>query len=855
VRSRLNGAGAWLLATLLPPAVFLLSLRVTGKAPFGPNGRSINDLGYQFEPMHALLRDLLHGASPGGWQLNWTSGLGVPFLPDYATYLASPFALFVVAVPRDAVPAGLVLITAMKYAAASVAMLAYLRARRPGGPLLGGALLSSAYALCGWAIDDASYGPMWLDGLVGLPLLALAGWWALVGRRPLLTPLLVAVVWWANFYTAWMATLGAGLLTLAAAFSVPSSLRSAAAGLLRAVGALVLGVASTAVILLPTLLAVRAAQPSGASAPVHWTVLESLSRLLPQTEGVGASPGLFVGTTTLVLALALPWVPSVPARERWPQSAVLAVAVVSIFWGPTMMLWHGFDTPQGSPFREAFVICGLVVVGAWLAANGLVRERSRRGVLGGIGFVAVLVVMGRSSPWVGPDAVWWVFGSLATLLCWLELSRATAGRWRRAVDIGGGGLLAVLLVGELLVTATHVSVVRDERFAPIPPAWSSTDVTLLAQAYRVHHDAPQVRGLLAGVENPNAPMLYGLAGAGYYSSLMPETTARMLAGLGHRVEGWGRRVLDTQDPVIQAVEASSRVVTRGGPEQAQATRAFPVVRVLPDGNPLLGESASDPAMVHRALTDPAVVSVPEVTLDTGAGAGPLPATGVLDLSATRDVRIEATCPEGAVARLWIPDQGGLVDAGFGLRTLLPRSQSSGAPTYSRNGLLEMATTGDGRVSALIVPRGGLSLPEHPVSCVDETALVAAITRAETTGPSSIDLTRAGIVATWERPVTGRVLVATSAMSGWSCTANDRSIVTGQRAGLLTASVTDARSLACTYQTPGLTPGALVSLAALALIAGSTWLRRRGRPWPLRARRPGRCVPLQTTWQASRLGVD
>ncbi len=58
---------------------------------------------------------------------------------------------------------------------------------------------------------------MWLDGLVGFPPLCLVAEWVREGRRPVPAPLAVALVWTANFYTAYMATIGAALVLAARA--------------------------------------------------------------------------------------------------------------------------------------------------------------------------------------------------------------------------------------------------------------------------------------------------------------------------------------------------------------------------------------------------------------------------------------------------------------------------------------------------------------------------------------------------------------------------------------------------------------------------------------------------------------
>lgn len=215
-RSTLRGRprqAAALLAAALTVASFCAADAVARSYPFGPRTRAVNDLGNQYVPFHAHLWDLLHGRSDGGLLVNWQSGFGSSFLPDLGTYLSSPFALLVGVFPRDEIDLAVYVVTVLKTACAGAAMAWLLLRLRPGRWWAAG-LLGAAYALCGWSIADASYNPMWLDGLVALPLLCLVGEWALGGRRRLLGVLVVALAWIANFYTAYMATLGAGLFLL-----------------------------------------------------------------------------------------------------------------------------------------------------------------------------------------------------------------------------------------------------------------------------------------------------------------------------------------------------------------------------------------------------------------------------------------------------------------------------------------------------------------------------------------------------------------------------------------------------------------------------------------------------------------
>ncbi|MEV8122957.1 YfhO family protein [Streptomyces sp. NPDC085944] len=365
-RSTLRGKprpAAALLAAAITVTAFCAADALARSYPFGPRTRAVNDLGNQYVPFHAHLWDLLHGRADGGLLVNWQSGFGSSFLPDLGTYLSSPFALLVALFPRDEIDLAVYVITVLKTACAGAAMAWLLLRLRPGRWWAAG-LLGSAYALCGWSLADASYNPMWLDGLVALPLLCLVGEWALLGRRRLLGVLIVALAWIANFYTAYMATLGAGLLLLLRLWlsGLPRRRALAAAG--RATATVALGVGLAAPLVTVVYFGTKHAYPGRVTHFAPVATEDVLARLLPTTYGFG-SPALFVGTTALLLALALPFHRAAPVRVRAGWSLLVVAVALSMQWTPTHLAWHAFATPNGSPYRQTFVLCALLVIAAW----------------------------------------------------------------------------------------------------------------------------------------------------------------------------------------------------------------------------------------------------------------------------------------------------------------------------------------------------------------------------------------------------------------------------------------------------------------------------------------------------------
>ncbi|MEV7204627.1 MULTISPECIES: YfhO family protein [unclassified Streptomyces] len=443
-RSTLRGKprpAAALLAAAITVTAFCAADAVARSYPFGPRTRAVNDLGNQYVPFHAHLWDLLHGRADGGLLVNWQSGFGSSFLPDLGTYLSSPFALLVALFPRDEIDLAVYVITVLKTACAGAAMAWLLLRLRPGRWWAAG-LLGSAYALCGWSLADASYNPMWLDGLVALPLLCLVGEWALSGRRRLLGVLIVALAWIANFYTAYMATLGAGLLLLLRLWlsGLPRRRALAAAG--RATATVALGVGLAAPLVTVVYFGTKHAYPGRVTHFAPVATEDVLARLLPTTYGFG-SPALFVGTTALLLALALPFHRAAPVRVRAGWSLLVVAVALSMQWTPTHLAWHAFATPNGSPYRQTFVLCALLVVAAWHTLSYGVP--ARRALAAATALLALAAAVASRSGLVHSYA--WPVLLLATagalggllLLRHTEAARPTAPAPTRAGSLPGAG--------------------------------------------------------------------------------------------------------------------------------------------------------------------------------------------------------------------------------------------------------------------------------------------------------------------------------------------------------------------------------------------------------------------------------
>ncbi|MFI6863170.1 YfhO family protein [Streptomyces sp. NPDC050421] len=823
-----RGRGA-ALAALLTVAIVCAGDAVARSYPFGPHTRSVNDLGNQFVPFHTRLWDLLHGRADGGLLLNWQSGFGSSFLPDFGTYLSSPFALLVGVFPRDRIDLAVYAVTLVKTGVAAAAMTWLLTALRRGrGREWLAAVLGASYALCGWSVVEAVYNPMWLDGLIAFPLLCLAGEWARTGRRPVLGTLLVTLAWVSNFYTAYMATLGAALVLVVRLLLEDGTSRERVRGLARAVRTVLIGIGLAAPVLVPVFLGTRHAYPgwNRAFAPAAWP--DAAARLLPATYSF-FSPALFLGTGALLLACALAFHRAVPRAERFVWAGLVAVVALSLQWGPTHLLWHAFATPNGSPYRQTFVLSGLVVIAAWISVATAWPDR--RTLLGGAVVLALIAAGAASSTLI----TGWTYPLFAAGLLAVIGALVLARNGRFAV------LAALLLVGaqagQAAATTAYADRQRLNRLDDYAPWGERQDLQAAAVAradgwprYRTDPGLEQ--------STANDPLLVGGQGGAYYSSHTPDVLTRTFLALG---AGWtsnGRALHSLDNPVTDAVfSVGARVHVPRDPHQGwnrpddrpvTVTRQDvpPLVTVRPAAGARLGRS---PFRNQEKLLGASVYTVPTTTLRSADGTD---ATG----EGAYDYRVRpgtytlsASCPANSEVYLWAPDLFGRAQLGASGEQADFRGELPG-----RRAGMRMLGTGGGQLAVSLRAARAGTVPRGAVGCLDRGRLADAVSGLKRTGATIVDVTDSGVRAQLPPHTEGVAVLAAPRIAGWSCDGRPAD----SYLGLVAVPVSgDRTTVDCTFRPPGLRAGSFAGAGALATLLATAFApaaltrvrRRRARP--------------------------
>ncbi len=831
-------------------AVYATAGIVRRTYPWGPAARNTNDLGQQFIPMYAHYRDILTGSAHGDLIFNWNSGYGVPFLDDFMSYVGSTLSWLVILLPRDRIDLALYLVFLVAIGLSAAGMAAYLHVIRPTGRLWLSALAGVSYGVSAWPVE-AGYMTVWLNGVVAFPILCLIGELVLTRtsvRVMALSPLVVMLLWSSHFYTVYMATLGAALVILARALTMDGSWRTGVLGLLRVGIVTALGIGLTAPLLIPTFKILKAATPSPGLTFEPAPTLVFLARLLTGTAGVAATPALAVGTLMLVLAVTLAFNRRLQVRHRLVWVAMLGLTLVSMQVPVTHEIWHGFDTPNGNPYRQAFVVGGMIVILGWLSATAGLTVR-----LAGAALVLVLglFIAVRHAYDVTDTTRWLLPLSLAALaLIGLGLRYAESRR-RTVAHVLAVGLLFGAVFGEQVMSAVAVEDSRSQVLHALP-AWGSTE-TGARRLVQSADDWPRSRTSAGDLATVNDPMLIGGEGGQYYSSAIPQTLSATLIRLGWGYSSYGRALVDPGLPLTDALfGVTHRVVSGDGTARPESlhlieNRAAPLFTIRTGPSISTGNPAPFGAL-ETALGAP-LFDVPTVTVHPGTGIKLSLHGRRRDVVATRigsgagkaNFSLTATCAPGSTLYLYAPAFVGQyqvngewvtalseIAARPGVYTGLPLRQVGSVP---RTGQVQV----EFRVSS--VGR----LPARSLGCLRPGALAAALARLQGGAPMRVSVSGHGFRAAVSGGTRGTLVAATTRIPGWQCSTNGRpahapAAVAGLVAVPLDGTTT---SVTCSYRPPGVRLGLLASgLSLLGYAVFLRWfLRDRPTEWVLRRRRP------------------
>ncbi len=295
-------------------------------------------------------------------------------------YLASPFTLIVILLPQSWMVTSLLIMQLAKLGAAAVTFNYFLRRRR-GMEEWPALIFSTLYAMMAYAVIQL-IDPMWIDGLVFLPLI-MAGMEYLIddGRRlNYIIPLGMMFV--ANFYIGYMIAFFCVIYFIFYTFFGSDAKSLQGYGKFQATGRFIysslIGGMLAAAMILPVYFALQQGKfdftEPDYSFKTQFELVDLFAQLLPaqyDSVNVEGSPEIYCGTLSLFLLPLFYINKNITTKKKLGYTFMLLCMVVSMWIKPVDMMWHGGQVPNWLPFRYSFLVSFVILNMAAVAFKNL----------------------------------------------------------------------------------------------------------------------------------------------------------------------------------------------------------------------------------------------------------------------------------------------------------------------------------------------------------------------------------------------------------------------------------------------------------------------------------------------------
>lgn len=329
------------------------------------------DMRAQFSAFFASLRYI--GSGDNSIFFNWSSTLGGNFIGTYAYYVASPLSWLINLFDLEHLSDGIWLLTVLKIGLCGLSFSYFLESefRTQKGSLYT-ILFSCCYALMSYNMIY-SVSLMWIDGVIFLPLILAGIERMLRGRGGILFVVSLTTLFYSSFYISYMVGIFAALYLGFRLFCIwnRENRRDCLRVMARFAVNSLLSIGLAAPLLVPTALSLRSGKIAAGQEAVEETfyfpIYQLFQKLLPtQFDSVSSAedglPSVYCGTVMVLLAVFY-FLRRVSARRvRIGAAAGLVFLAVSFCTVELDHAWHGFQYPNGFPWRYAFLFSAILIL-------------------------------------------------------------------------------------------------------------------------------------------------------------------------------------------------------------------------------------------------------------------------------------------------------------------------------------------------------------------------------------------------------------------------------------------------------------------------------------------------------------
>ncbi len=380
IKKRLSERPLFLYALcfLIPVGIMYLAYALFEVHPFGDGSVLVLDLNGQYVYYYEAYRDALLG--DGSLVYDWSRNLSGSMFGIFAYYLASPFMILVCLFPRTAMCGAIETIQLLKIGCSAAAFAFYVRNNSKRLPKnLSVVLFSMMYALMSYMVVQLM-DPMWLDGLIYLPLIC-HGVRRLINDGKLLPYIIpLALMFTAHFYIGYMIGFFTFCWFIACYFGEEGRLlpKRCWSSLFKFAGGTVTAILAAGVVLLTVYNSLKLGkleftQPDWSMA-TQFDYLTFVTKLFPMSydtvypEGL---PMIYCGTAVVIMLPLFFLNRNINVKHKATLGILAAVMTVFMYIRPVDIVWHGFQVPNWLPYRYSFAFSFLLVLMAFEAFENL----------------------------------------------------------------------------------------------------------------------------------------------------------------------------------------------------------------------------------------------------------------------------------------------------------------------------------------------------------------------------------------------------------------------------------------------------------------------------------------------------
>lgn len=359
----------YLIAFAIPVLLTYLAYVLFGIYPFGPESVLVLDLNGQYVYYFEAIRDAVWG--DGSIFYNWSRNLSGEYMGIIGYYLASPFTWIVILLPRKMILGSLLIMQLCKLGAASVTFCYYLQ-KSKGMKALHALPFSVLYSMMAYAVIQL-IDPMWLDGIVFLPLICLGVEYLIDDGRKLNYIIPLALMCIANFYIGFMVCIFTGLYFFFYLFAGSDTLRRRhlkaadfkqyGFGILRFGVSTIVALMCAAIMILPVYNALSLGKFEFTTAPDYSFALQFQPlQFLPQlmvaqydSVNVQGLPEIYCGILTVLMIPLFYLNGKIKLNKKIGYTLLWGALFTSMYIRPVDMMWHGGQMPNWLPFRYSFL--------------------------------------------------------------------------------------------------------------------------------------------------------------------------------------------------------------------------------------------------------------------------------------------------------------------------------------------------------------------------------------------------------------------------------------------------------------------------------------------------------------------